>query len=410
MGTPEGRTEHTTSPLRTIVAATSCLAAAALPVWLVGALAIFMAEDFYFTEAQIGWVVAIYFGVAGAGAWTAGRASGWFGSRLSMMTAAVISLSALLGIGLLAQSWVHVAFFVALAGLGSAIAMPATNLALVRGMPVRRMGISFGIKQAAVPFATFLAGSSVPLLALTVGWRYAFIVAVAIAIAVIAMSNSWLVRDAPPTLRPQWRREARSAGSSGDVPLSMALMAVAAGFAVLAATAANAFLVPTLVGRGVEPALAGVLLSVGGLSSTLSRIGVGAYADVRSGDNMRRLAGLYLLGGVGAGLMALAGTALIALLLGIVLTYGAGWGWNGLFHFALVSQYADRPAFATGVAQIGIRSGGVLGPLTFGFIVGIAPDSTAWALVACSLALAGLIVLTARRRIGVEEAAADTAG
>lgn len=388
-------------PLRTVMASTVSLTAASLPVWLVGALSVFMAEDFRFTEVQLGYVVAIYFGVAAVGAWTAGRVTERIGSRLAIMVASGVSAIALLGLGFIADSWIQVAFFAAVAGLGSALAMPATNLALVRGMPLNRMGISFGVKQAAVPFSTFLAGISVPLLALTVGWRYAFFVALAFAVSVGGMSGYWLMPDRPSPQRDRSTDQAPQVPSSA-IPRSLGLMAVAACFAVLGATAANAFLVPTLVSRGIQPAVAGVLLSVGGMTSMLMRVGMGAYTDVRMGDSLRRLAGLYLAGSLGAALMIFSGTRLPVIVIGVALVYGAGWGWNGLFHYALVRTYAARPAFATGVAQIGIRLGGVVGPLMFGVVMAYAHERIAWGIVATSLAAAGITVSAAGRRITYE--------
>ena len=53
----------------------------------------------------------------------------------------------------------------------------ASNTSLSRQVPAGRQGLSFGVKQAAIPVSTLLAGAAVPVVALTVGWRWAFVLA-----------------------------------------------------------------------------------------------------------------------------------------------------------------------------------------------------------------------------------------
>lgn len=71
-------------------------------------------------------------------------------------------------------------------GRGIAIASPATNRRIVNSVPIGRRGLGFGIKQSFLPAARVLAGLSVPLIALTHGWRYAFWLGRALSIAVLA--------------------------------------------------------------------------------------------------------------------------------------------------------------------------------------------------------------------------------
>ena len=58
----------------------------------------------------------------------------------------------------------------------------ASNLTLSRSVPAHRLGLSFGVKQAAIPLATLLAGAAVPAVALTVGWRWAYVIASGLAV------------------------------------------------------------------------------------------------------------------------------------------------------------------------------------------------------------------------------------
>lgn len=398
--TPRGRQR----PLLTVVTATMASTVAALPVWLVGALSIFMAEEFRFDGAELGRSVSIYFGTAGLVAWSAGGLAERLGSRRSILLATTTSLVAALGIAVLARHWLHIALGLIVAGAGSSLMLPATNLAIARAAPISRMGLSFGIKQASVPFATFIAGSSIPLLGLKVGWRAAFFLVAGLAVVLLVVSGRWLPEAgrAPSTTANDEAKAAVATDVDRSVPRSMALLGVAAALAVMAATAANAFLVPTLVDSGVAAATAGVLLSVGGLSSVFARISMGWYADTRVGDNFLRLSALFLTGSVGAWAMFSLGVvpAVSIAAVGVVLLFGAGWGWNGLFHYTLIKEFPERPAFATGVTQIGIRLGGVVGPLAFGLLVDVGSPRSAWGAAAGCLTAAAIVVLVARAHAG----------
>ena len=48
----------------------------------------------------------------------------------------------------------------------------SSNLTLAQHVPASRLGLSFGLKQAAIPLATLLSGAAVPAVALTIGWRW----------------------------------------------------------------------------------------------------------------------------------------------------------------------------------------------------------------------------------------------
>jgi hypothetical protein len=80
---------------------------------------------------------------------------------------------------------------------------------------------------------------------------------------------------------------------------------------------------------------------------------------------------------------------------GAVLAFGAGWGWHGLFNFAVVKYNPNTPAAATGITQTGAAAGSAVGPFLFGVIVESTSYGTAWlsagaaALVAVATILAG---------------------
>ncbi|MCL5077225.1 MAG: hypothetical protein M1288_03810, partial [Actinobacteria bacterium] len=82
-----------------------------------------------------------------------------------------------------------------------------------------------------------------------------------------------------------------------------------------------------------------------------------------------------------------------------MISYGAGWGWNGLFNFAVVWNYPKSAGYATGITQSGAYLGSVFGPLLFGFIVDRSGYGLAWTSAAFEAIAASLAVIVARRMI-----------
>ncbi len=78
--------------------------------------------------------------------------------------------------------------YLAMAGIANGISQPAVNLLLARGIPRARQGLAFGVKQGAVPAASSLGGIAVPILGLTVGWQWAFALAVALPVSLMVLA------------------------------------------------------------------------------------------------------------------------------------------------------------------------------------------------------------------------------
>ena len=95
----------------------------------------------------------------------------------------------------------------------------------------------------------------------------------------------------------------------------------------------------------------------------------------------------------------LAGSATGILVIGAIIGFAAGWGWNGLFNFAVVTHYPSAPARATSVALTGTYVGAAAGPALFGVVAEAAGFASAW-LATSALMLAGAaIILWARTRM-----------
>ena len=114
---------------------------------------------------------------------------------------------------------------------------------------------------------------------------------------------------------------------------------------------------------------------------------------------------------VGAGGLALlSATSLWTLPLGAVAGFGLGWAWPGILNFAVTHTHPQAPAAATGVTQTGVYLGGMLGPLTFGWVADGHGYSPAWLMSAGVMVVAATLMLVGRRLLrGVVASRVDVA-
>ena len=86
-----------------------------------------------------------------------------------------------------------------------------------------------------------------------------------------------------------------------------------------------------------------------------------------------------------------------------------GWGWNGLFNFALVRSYPLAPAWATGVSQTGSRLGAVASPLLFGLLAVGVSSGAGW-LCCAAMALGASLAIAVGQRLVARGARPGTEG
>jgi predicted MFS family arabinose efflux permease len=339
-----------------VAAAVLATTSGTLPTFLIGGLAVQIEQDVAIDAAQLGGLVTVFFAVSAVSSTPAGHLTERLGTFSSIVLAATCSGAALGLVGAFGTTFWVIAVGLGLAGLGNSLAQPAANLLLARGIRPGRRGLAFGIKQAAVPLASFVAGAAVPAIGLTIGWRWAFLLGVLGPIVAVALTPRV---DATPDRRPT--------GGRTSSLRSLLAIAVAAGTGTAAATTLGTFLVAGAVDVGMAPARAGVLLAVGSALGVAARVGAGWRADHRDGGHLRAVRAMMLGGAVGFALLAVADDELL-LVLGTALGFAAGWGWNGLLVHAVVQHNLAAPAAATGVTQSGLYVGGMTGPLAFGLL------------------------------------------
>jgi MFS family permease len=326
-----------------------------------------------------------------------GRLVEGVGAYRGMRLAAAGSAASLLGVALLATSWAGLVGCLVLGGLANAVTHPATNLSLAREVRAGRQGLSFGVKQAAIPLATLLAGLAVPGIAATLGWRWAFVGGAALALAVAALVPAGTSEGAV--------RRGEEAGEKNARVTPLVLLAVGIGLGSTAATPLGAFLVESSVAAGLRVETAGLLLAAGSAINIAVRVAFGHLADGMSGGRLLLVSGMLGIGVVGFALLATGEAGLIVP--GALLAFGAGWGWPGLFNFAVVKTSPGAPAAATGITQTGASGGAALGPLVFGLVAEAASYDVAW-LVSGTVALAALGAILIGRRMLLRDLRAET--
>jgi MFS family permease len=131
--------------------------------------------------------------------------------------------------------------------------------------------------------------------------------------------------------------------------------------------------------------------------SIVVRVVFGRLADGMGGGRLLLVAGMLVVGTAGFALLASGAPAFMVL--GVVLAFGAGWGWPGLFNFAIVKSNPKAPAAATGITQTGASGGAALGPLAFGLVVEASSYGIAWISSGAVALLAAAAILAGRRML-----------
>jgi MFS family permease len=386
-----------------------------LPAFLVASQAVQIEQDLDFGPALLGATIAISFVVAALFSTSMGGLTERLGGSRSLRYATFLNATVMLTIAVAARSWWMLAVLAAVAGLGNALTQPAANVLMARTIPPERHGIAFAIKQSAMPFAALVGGAAVPLVTLTLGWRWTFVFAglAAVAAGATLPDDRRVVRtggvsaaaapQAPPVPPPPAGAVRRtSARARLDTPLPVLLvLAAAVAFGASVASAQVAFLVSGAVEAGVAEGAAGLLLTFGSALGIVSRLANGVRADRRGGRHLPVVA-LMLCGGAAAYVLY-AVQAPWAYLVATPLAFAAGWAWPGLFNLAVVRANPRAPGLATAITQTGTYVGAGFGPLLFGVVAAGAGYGWAWlgatgaALVAAALTVLGRSRLRRRR-------------
>ena len=375
------------TPVRATALGTLSTVLGVLPVFLLGGLSVLIGDDLGFGESALGVAVAAYFLTSAVTSVPVGRLTERIGARRATMVAGACSATLLAAIGLFANGWGVLVALLLLAGAANAMSQLSANVWVAHAVPPAHRGLAFGVKQSAIPMGTLLAGAALPLVGLTLGWRAAFVGAGILGALVVAV------------LLPRASAAPAKAARRGQLGMSMTglvLLAVSGGMGAAAANSLAAFLVTSLVRCCMNPEGAGALLVIGSVAGITGRVTAGAYVDRRAGGEVALVAVMMALGAAGIGMIGVVDNPALAAV-AVILAFAAGWGWNGLLNAAVVRLNPDAPAVATGVTQMGLYIGAVVGPPVFGVVFERIGPTPAWLGSAAALLVGSALALVAVR-------------
>lgn len=382
---------------RTIAASLTSTIAANLPSFLVGGLAVQMQQELHFGTAALGFAVGVFYAAGAVSSVFTGRLVEHVGAGRSLRWAAGISGAIQLLLAGFAHSIGAVVGLLVVGGLANAWAQPASNVLLVRHVPASRLGLALGLQKSAIPAAALLGGLAVPAIALTVGWRWAFVAGAIFAFTSVlhvpSPRRAAATRTGEAGTPIRRRREGKP-----DVPTRhLALLALGVGLGSAASGALSTFLVLSGVRAGFGEGQAGIMLTVGSIAGMGVRLLVGARADRYPGTALTAIATMFAIASVS--FVMLAAEVQWLFLIGTPLAFTTAYAWPGLFHLAVVRSNPSAPGAATGLAMTGTLTGAVLGPVVFGAIAGTGSYTAAWLTAAGTLIGAACIVTLANRFI-----------
>lgn len=361
-------------PSLVINAAVMATVSTVLPGFLIGAMSVQVSAEMGVSEGVYGWGLGSFFGAAMVGSVMLGRLAQRIGPLNQMTLALGVSIAVQLALAASARSFLAVIGFLVLAGLANAANQTSVNLALAQAQ-LPRLGLAVSIKQSGLPTATLLAGFAVPSMALTVGWRWAYVAA-----AVFALMSLVLVRTAvgSSAFRTSATRASAPESSSRDLFLAAAVGA----FLAFSAGSLVAWGVGSGVDAGLGPGTAGLFLSVGAATGITMRVVSGWLSDTMSVKPFRVGGITALVGSIGMAGLALRSPA--THVAAMLLSFGCGWIWPVFTNYGIVRANPRAAGSATGITQMGVYVGVFVGPLVTGWLIEHSGYPAMWLAVAAS--------------------------
>lgn len=360
-----------------------------LPAFLVGAMAVQIRADVDFPADLLGAAVMAFFLVSATFMALIGRTVDRLGVHRASVVGAALSTTALLGIAN-APGGAAIAGLLLIGAPGNAVSQLAATVRVVEAARSGRQALALGIKQAAVPLSSVVAGVAVPAVGLTIGWRAAFAGASLLLIPVLVLGRHGRGARGEPLPR---RR-----GGLATARRHLWSLSVAAGLGTAATNVLAVFYVDAVVQVGTPQSLAGLMLAGGSTLGALVRVIAGWSADRRQGRHLVVVAAMLGTSAVGYGLLAVAthGPVLFAV---TALTFVTAWGWNGLLAFTVVRFNPEAPAQASGVTATGVSLGGAVGPAVAGVLAAGGSYTTVWLACAGAVSAGAVLVVVTRRQM-----------
>lgn len=376
----------TTSLAKASTAAITVATSSVLPLFLVGALSVQLSEDLNITPGALGTTSAAFFTAGAIASPFIGLSTDRFGVQNVMRAAILLVVIVLILIGVGVNSLGSLLILLALGGAANALAQLTVNIYLSQRTHPQQQGTAYGIKQSAIPVAGLLAGLSVPLLGLTIGWRYTFML--------LAIPVAALVVFTPGRTDITASRKAKQVEGYRMPKKVLRIVALGSGLGAASGSCLTIFLVPSAVAAGFSAHDGALIYALACAVGIASRLTAGIRADIRGQKHIESVALMLGLGSLG--FMSLATGYPLLFPLGAAVAFGLGWGWPGLLIFAAVQRSSAYPAEGTAYVQIGASIGCVIGPSVFGALADHFSYNVAWSYTAANL-IGASVCLTAVR-------------
>lgn len=379
---------------RVIALCTVVMTLSTLPAFLTGALAVQLSDSLRFDIAALGLVITIFYLSSAAFSARIGKLVQKRGASVGMRIALMGTATSLLSVGIFARSWGWLAVSVIVGGVTNTAARTSTTLLLVEKVDPSRQGLAFGLRQSSPALGMLAGGLGLPLIALTLGWRWVYIGFGAIAL---------FLQLAIPRTQSRDEVVAQRAARPDASLLPMMLLFLTIGFGAAGVNVLGAFFVQYSVHEGIAPGAAGFMLATVNLMSLFVTVGVGVASDVRFKGKLLGVIGILLICAAGTFLLGVGEEWLIPI--GALLALGIGQSWTGLFALAVTTVNPNAPATATGFTHTGAYIGAAGGPFLFGAVVAADSYRSAWWLMAVVLSAGALFAylsrVTIRREVAV---------
>jgi predicted MFS family arabinose efflux permease len=237
-----------------------------------GVLSRFILDEFGITRSQFGLVFSVYSVVGGLSALYIGTLADK-NTRMVMLGLFLLAGASIAGAAI-APTYVLLVVAVLVGGFALGAGNPVTNRVIAERVSVARRGLVIGIKQAGPPLGLFIAGIALPIIAVSVGWRWALSTAVIVPAVGLAGTFALMPRgsgvESPPT---------RVSDLDHRVRFIVYSLTVIGAAVSVANSAAIAFL-PLFAQEDLSmtPTLAGAVAAIMGLAGVVGRILWGGYA------------------------------------------------------------------------------------------------------------------------------------
>lgn len=374
---PAPPSTRTRTPLvaTAVVATIGCV----YPGFLVGAVSVQVIAEFDLSAGRYGWAMGTYFLAATATSILGGHLVQRVGPRRQLIGCLIVTIVGQGAIATLAHSFGIMVALLALCGSVNALNQTAVNLALTRAR-LPRLGLAVALKQSGMPSAAMVSGAAVPVLALTLGWRSAFVLGVVVAGFGLAMVLRWVEPGGVEVFGP-----ARPVSS----PRALYWSFVGGGCLSFAAGALTSWIVASGVDAGLSEATAGWMLSIGSAVGISARLVWGVRSDAMTIRPYTMAAALALVGA--GGMLGLTSRTETGHVLATLVAFGAGWAWPVFTNFGIMRANGDAAGAASGITQMGIYLGVFAGPLVTGWTIDEWGYSAMWVVVAVVMTLGAAI-------------------